>query len=527
MKKNLLLLIAVFACAYSYGQGEIDALRYSANDLTGTARGQAMGGAFGALGGDVTGVTINPAGIGIYRSSEIVANMSVASNKAETNWQGSTNNQSKTKFNFNNLSYVGYYPLGKESLLSLNFGFNYNRLKSFDRKYSVSGKGMESSLTDYIASITNRANNGNGVRNNDMDEDLNPYKNGNIPWLSTLGWNGFLINNIENNSHYYTGLFPDEVTDPKLNVRETGNIESYDFTVSGNISDKLYIGATVAFTDIYYSMSAAYDEDFELGGGFTLSNFLETKGSGYQLKIGAIFNPIDALRLGVSYHSPTWYSMTDYYLGSADTYYEYQENGVDKVANVYRETPDQAHTDYRFHTPYTWTFSAAGIIGAKAVVSLDYEIKDYTAMNLSNINQFDYNYEQDNLYIDEDFKVASTLRAGLEYRITPQFSGRLGYAWRQNPYDAKFKNMEVSEVMTSGTVPHFTVEGDASFLTAGIGYRFTPNFYLDLAFVYRNQTDDIYFYSPVEGTEFDNVTSYPASYKNKGYKGLLTLGYKF
>lgn len=31
-----------------------------------------MGGAFGALGGDISGIAINPAGIGVYQKSEIV-----------------------------------------------------------------------------------------------------------------------------------------------------------------------------------------------------------------------------------------------------------------------------------------------------------------------------------------------------------------------------------------------------------------------------------------------------------------------
>jgi long-subunit fatty acid transport protein len=551
MKKNILLLITILVSVYSYGQGEIDAHRFSTNELTGTARGQAMGGAFGALGGDITGVAINPAGIGVYRSSEVVANMAFSSNQAKIDWDGTSESKSKTKFNFSNLSYIGYYPLGKDKAQSLNFGFNYNRLKNFDRDYRASGYNMVSSLTDYIASISNRANNGEGIDYRLMDTNNNdPYRNSSVPWLSTLGWNGYLINRAigfnekagqhYEDTHYYEGIFPANTVDPQLNVQERGSVESYDFTVGTNFSDKFFVGATIAITDLYYSLFSTYDEDAYNGndhlGGFTLGNSLETEGSGCQLKIGAIFKPIDALRIGVSYHSPTWYSMTDYYSATVDSKYDYYDqitnNGITteyhRIADEFVSAPnenEEGHTDYRFQTPYLWTFSLAGVIGTKAVVSLDYEIKDYTSMNLKDRNG--NNYETDNRFIDEDFRAASTLRAGLEYRITPQFSGRIGYAWMQNPYQTKFKNGEVGEVMTVGTVPHYIVEGDASYLTAGIGYRFTPKFYIDLAFVQRSQTDDLYFYSPVNNTEFDNVASFPASYKNKTYKGLLTLGYKF
>ncbi|GHU85185.1 hypothetical protein FACS189415_8340 [Bacteroidia bacterium] len=257
-----------------------------------------------------------------------------------------------------------------------------------------------------------------------------------------------------------------------------------------------------------------------------MNNYLESKGSGYQFKTGIIYKPVDALRLGVSYHSPTWYSMTNYYHAMVIP------DGIPDDGGGWAgktETPrEDSYTDYNFRTPYSWTFSAAAIIGTQAIVSLDYEIKDYTAMNLGNIGG-DINYETDNQYIDEDYRIASTLRAGLEYRFTPQFSGRAGFAWMQNPYEASVKSGD-KEVMIQGMVPHYTIEGDATYLTAGIGYRFTPQFYMDVALVYRHQKSDLYFYSPVfdiASSLSPIVSSYPASFESNTYKGLVTLGYKF
>jgi len=510
MKRNLLFIIAFLVYVLSFGQGELDAYRYSNNDLSGTARGQAMGGAFGALGGDVTGVAINPAGIGIYRSSEILANMSLASSLTG----GNTIQESNTKFSFDNISSIIYYPLIKGSMLSLNFGFNYNRIKSFDHTYSASSAGMKSSLTDYIALSTN------GIYNSSLDDD--PYNNSNIPWLSGLAWYGGLINPKENSSNEYVSLLDEnELVSPSLKVSEKGIIESYDFTIGSNILDKFYWGATFSITDISYRMTSNYDEKFldVSGSGFNLWNYLETQGSGFQFKLGVIYRPVDALRIGLSYHTPTWYTMTDYFNASItprDIYIDDKEVGK-------QYTPDDAYINYYFRTPGTLTFSIAAVLGERASMSLDYENKNYSAMNLKDNNR--YNLKDVNSLMSEDYKSTSTVRAGVEFRFTPMFSGRLGYAWAQNPYQSDIKATG-KVVETVGTIPHYTLSGDVNYLTAGVGFRFTSRFYGDFALVFRTQKDDLYYFSPVvvNGAEAD---SFQGTFTNQTLKGLVTLGYKF
>jgi long-subunit fatty acid transport protein len=286
------------------------------------------------------------------------------------------------------------------------------------------------------------------------------------------------------------------------------------------------LGLAFSLTDVYYRMDAGYDETFKNNGGFLLTNYLQTEGSAFQLDLGAIWRPVDFLRLGIAYHSPVWYSMHDFFRGDI-------KSDIDNGQAV--NTPD-GNFEYRFRSPYEWVFSAAAVLGTEAIVSVDYEIKDYRGMD------FEYQNGQrfrDNEYIDTDFKSASTLRAGLEYRFTPQFSGRLGYSWMQHPYEQKFKD-NLTEVITSGTIPHYTIEGDVNYLTAGIGYRFTPSFYIDAAFIYRTQTDDLYFFPQMETNRLNYIEDQPdthnkfstyspiaASLKNVSFKGLVTLGYKF
>jgi len=515
MKRNLLFIIALFAYALSFGQGEIDAYRYSNNDLSGTARGQAMGGAFGALGGDVTGVAINPAGIGVYRSSEILANMSLTSPIIS----GTTDQESNTSFHFDNLSYIGYYPLIKGRTLNLNFGFNYNRIKSFDQQYSTSKPTMNSSLTDYMALLTNGISESTLQLGNNYD----PYTDSNAPWLSILGHDGHLIiNPTGSNNNYVSLLGNGEQVSPSLKVSERGKVESYDFTIGSNISNKFFWGATFSLINLSYSMSSSYDESFGGGGGFSLGNYLETNGSGYQAKVGVIYKPIDALRIGVAYHSPVWYSMTDYYQGWITP------RGITDAG--YTETPN-GNTNYYFRTPGSWTFSAAGVLGTQAIVSLDYEIKDYSAMNLKDNNGNDRT--DVNGFISSDYKNTSMLRVGFEYRFTPQFSGRIGYAWAQSPYQSKVnafgESFNVGDVaVTAGTVPNYVISGDVNYLTAGIGFKFTPQFYGDFALVLRTEKDDTYYFTPkMDQSQSDLFDSFAGTFTNKTLKGLITLGYRF
>lgn len=126
----LLVSASLLSSGVVFAQGELDAYRYSQTELNGTARYLGMGGAFGALGGDISSMSSNPAGLGIYRSSEIVTTLSLSSIKAKSDWGGSKVDANKTKFNFDNIAYVGYFPTGNdEGLIGWNVGFSYNRVK--------------------------------------------------------------------------------------------------------------------------------------------------------------------------------------------------------------------------------------------------------------------------------------------------------------------------------------------------------------------------------------------------------------
>lgn len=543
MKKITYIVISLLLMvSYSYGQGEVEANQFSRTDLTGTARGLSMGGAFGALGGDLTGVSINPAGIAVYRSSEI-ATTAVFQNQK---FKAGDMSETKNKFNFHNLGFIGYFPTRNASIPVVNFGFSYNKVKSFDREIGAFAADRGSSLMDYMAHVSTVHNNGAGVNPvelqfDDNDEFYDPFRT-DAPWLSVLGYQSFLINPDKDDiGHYYTPIH-NETVNNLVYMSERGSIDVYDFTVGASINNVLNVGLALSISDIYYNLYSQNSEDFSMGvnAGFDLHNWLVTEGNGVGVKLGVIYRPIHELRLGLSYHSPTWYNMKDRYSAEiVEDVTEYVNKETGEYAGNYNKDYEPGSTfsgekrnEYDFKSPDKWTASAALIMGDNMILSVDYELTNYSSMKYSTPNS-NYGYsrghfDNSNSYISSDYKSSSVVRAGFEYRFTRQFSGRLGYAWMQNPYDTKFKN-DRGDAMTVGSTTAFRMEGDANYFTGGFGYRFNRNFYADFAVVYKTQDDELYSYPNVLDASRTNkvIDAEPYKLTNNAIKALITIGYKF
>jgi long-subunit fatty acid transport protein len=529
----------------AYAQGEMDAYRFSTKELNGTARYISMGGAFGALGGDISVMDNNPAGLGIYRSSEIVTTLSVASQKNKTNWGSTLMDSQKTRFNFDNIAYVGYFPTGNdEGLVSWNVGFSYNRVKSFERTYNMGLGAGGYSISDYIAESTNLTS----ATGNDLWEtsSYNPYTSQN--WLSTLAFNSGIIDTYTMNKAgtFFPTIGDSEVQTADLRVTEKGAIDKYNFSVATNISNILYIGAAVNVTDLRYTLRTSYDENFgyyneeakEAGfdDALYLDNQSKTTGTGYGVNLGVIVRPTDFLRLGVAYNSPTWYTLTNRYQAEAGAYvYDYFKGAEDENAlapgNSNMEwqasTPTGYYTEYRLQSADRWIFSAAAILGNVGLISVDYELAGYKNMRLKDRNG--NNNDFDNGLIKSDFRNASTVRVGAEIKVTPQFSLRAGTALQNAPVKDYMLagNDEITEVYPVGTQTAYSVDRSVSNYTFGFGYRFTPAFYVDLAYVYRVQKQDVSPFPNLIDNGEPLLETIPASLKTSTQKFALTLGYKF
>lgn len=502
----------------SNAQGEMDAFNFSYNDLKGTARSVAMGGAFGALGGDISGVAINPAGIGVYKSSEIVTTLNFTNYDTKTKLLGSKSDNSKFNFSFDNIGIVGVVPTNSDVAPLVNFGFSYNRLKSFDRKISMNGYNLNNSLSQYIANRVGPQGDLSGIPSSNLELSSNPFTGDADSWLGAFAYNTGMIEPLagSKNHEYVSTLAANGSLDNRLHMREKGSIDSYDFNAGTTFADMLSFGVTISVTDINYRMESEYSEDWFVGnnhdGNFYFNNWLKTEGTGWQVKTGLIFKPVNELRIGVAYHSPTWYDMTDYFNAQMD--------GFGKpVINASKELGTRdAYYDYKFRTPDKWIFSLAGVIGKYAILSADYELTNYGNMHYKDDAGYDLTYE--NADIKQDFRNASTLRVGAEVRATPQLSVRLGYMWQQSPIKDILKEGSITgdhTAATAGTVTQYSLVGDANYFTYGLGYKITRNFYADAAFVIKSRTDALYAFGGADKAEL----------KNNAVSGVLTLGYRF
>ncbi|MEI7675626.1 MAG: hypothetical protein WCJ03_02495 [Bacteroidales bacterium] len=534
MKKIFLISSACFSLAVGslFAQSEIDALKYSKSDINGTARYMSMAGAFGALGADISTLANNPAGIGVYRSSEFAATSNLSNLATSSMWNGTSVDANNWKFNFNNIAYIGTFKPNVEGLVNLNFGIGFNRLKDFYRNYQTNNSNFNSSLTNYIAIVTNKFNDGSGILTSNINETSTYYPYDSkvkYPWISILGWNGSLIDpktpSDINNNYKYQRLSSSK-TISNLNISERGYLDEYNISFGGNIYDVLYFGGTLSITDLNYRLSSTYDEDFINNSGvsmngYTLSNYLETRGSGVNLKAGVILRPLDFLRFGLSFHTPTFYKMTDYFDANVQSNYNdgtvYHDGTLTKAY-----VPENAFSEYSLQSPFKLQASTAIILGKMGILSFEYEYVDYSNMKMKDTNGYGWSANDS---IIKHLNAGNNLKVGAEIRITPQLSLRGGFATQSPIVKANVINQKVEVNTLGATLPHYTLDKGTTYYTGGFGYRF-GSYYTDFAFVSRQLSEDVYAFSPISNGSTWNVPE-KATLKTTVNQVLFTFGVKF
>ncbi len=525
MKKSIIALFVGSLPMLAMAQGATDAYQLAQPDLKGTARYMSMAGAFGALGGDLSTLNQNPAGIGVYRSSELGLSLNLDFQSTKSNSLGVTEKASQTKFACNNFGYIGAVKLDNETMPYFQWGVSYSRVASFDRVYSGYVPALNTSLSNYVANITNG---GNWTPYELIQEPgYNPYQESNAPWLSILAYNSYLIN-PRGDSNIFDGMFQNGTYgDATFKVREKGYIDEYAIDFGGNIMNTLYWGIGFGITDINFTSDAYYDEELTdaritnpeadgttIGNGyFGLGNYQSVRGNGFNFKAGVIVKPINELRIGLAVHTPTYYDLRheayavcDYSLNSGyEGYHEADEGYI-------------SYYDSDIRTPWRLIASAAGVIGGRGILSFDYEYVGYNDMRVSDADG--YEYEDVTGDIKNYYQASHIIRIGGEYRVTPQFSVRAGYSCQTQPAkDNAIDNRDY--IYTSGTNPAYTFDETTQYITAGLGYR-TGGFYIDMAYVNKARKSVYRAFS-----SFDAMESPTATLKDNNNQLVFSLGYKF
>lgn len=535
VRYSLSLAIAAASCASLSAQSAVEALQLTQRDFKGTSRFMSMGGAFTALGGDLSAIVQNPAGIGVYRSSEVAATLDIDLQSTKSTSTGYSVSNNQTKLYCNNFGYVGTVILNS-ALKTFSWGVTYNRAASFDRKVGGKAYPIQNSLTNYIAAETN------GITSNQLGfgTDYNPYLDNpdNINWLSILAYNSYLINNVNGSNNRYAGLFQNGTeSDAEIAINEKGYIDNYEFTFGGNFNDMVYWGIGIGVNDIRYVRDTYYSEsmanalvytDSHSGvtngvAEYALYNSKLISGTGWNFSFGLIFKPIQELRIGASVHTPTWYKLDQSYIGSVDYYME--PNNQKAIAGT--EDTDQAFFSWKLRTPWKFNIGAAFVLGNKAIISADYELQTYKNMNIQLPTYDNWGYISDytdSKILNENIKSytqnANSFRLGAEYRVTNQFSVRLGYNLQLSQINKKYRDGD-AYVLTWGTDPSFSLDKTTNYISAGMGYKY-KNFYGDLAYVHKTASSKLMPY-----TSYDSNRSHSFDVKENNNSIVLSVGFKF
>lgn len=532
MKAHIFIALGAAALISTglHAQSAYDAYSLSPYQLRGTARFIGMGGAFTSLGSDLSAMTQNPGGLGLYRSSDIglTFDISPRSYKATTNTGVSKDSQ--TKAYFDNIGYVGVMKFNG-FFSSLQWGVSYNRTATFDRITSGYANPANGSLTNYIAAYTDGVDSADLL---DSGDSYDPYFDSDQDWLSVLAYNSFLINNNGSNTSYAGLAQQGSRGDALFRQREHGYVDEYNIDLACNLGDILYLGIGVGIYDLsktvdsYYSEShegaLVYEQTDQNNGrlttgnaGFDLTNRQDITGSGANFKFGFVVQPTDMLRIGAAIHTPTYLHLS--HSGYGDVQYNYTPDGTTNTNSGNAWTPTYDYNS-RLNTPWRFMVGVSLTIAGKAIVSLDYERVAYDAMKLKEA-AYDYGYGYgveyiDNKYANQDiknyFKGSNIVRAGIEFRPISSLALRAGYNWQGSAVKSNVYNGG-AEIYTSGTNPAYSFDGDTQNITLGLGYRYKM-WYIDLAYQHTLQKGVYKAYTPYAGNTDTPCASLSRTYNN-------------
>lgn len=496
MKRISILILAVLSVFTGVkAQNVDDALRYSQIFYGGTARFMSMGGAFTALGGDISTLGQNPAGIGVFRASELTISPQLFNIKTTAGFNGKMSDK-LSNFNLSQIGLVSNIISNNNEtgLITLNIGYSFNRTNNLNQSILIKGVNNTSSMADYWAALGN--------------QDGGKYFQ-DLKGAEENAFDAWVMDTITGSGGYsYGTAFSNYGDNPPSKYGQTvrrlisneGSLGEHQISIGGNYSNKLFFGATLGITKLNYTSHYEHLETVNTPLASNLQNFtytdhFEDKGTGYSLKFGAIYKPVDAVRIGLAFHSPTWYKINEYYYNDLTS--SFTDGGKYEFATT------ASRFGYALSTPYRVLAGIGVQIRKVALLSADYEFVDYSTARFSDYGDT-YDYSVKNMAIKNSLKSANNVRLGAEVRLS-QLYLRGGYGY----YGKAFKAGEDNSNL------------DYSSLSVGAGFR-EQNISLDFAFTHFTYSQDYSLY-PVDL----NVNSAVANLNTMKNMFTFTLGYKF
>jgi len=481
-------LIALMQISIS-AQNEIDAFRFSEIDWQGTARFMGAGRAFGAVGAEFSALNVNPASIGLYKKSEITFTpMTISVYKNTSAYNGTGVLLQDVKYNVGSAGMVWALP-GISSTLWKKFqvGFGFNRIKNYNNVFSIEGRSDKSTIGYAFANAAL------GLNYNDAD---------NWPAEPWIAWRSYLIDPDDGSQTKYIPALIGVDMKQTSTVRRSGGNDEMLFSFGSNYDDMLFLGLTLGVPFINFTENRTFTEindqkpdkyEFQ---NITITDKMNVRATGINLKLGVIYQPVDFLRVGAAFHTPTYYgNVKDYFeRGMSANFWEW-DNQLQKIVSRTAEDSYANRFNYSLTTPLRATANVAFFIKQRAFISAEYEFANYGSATMYSIY---YNFSNENQIVQNLYGFSHIARIGAELNLTQVFSIRAGYNYISSPYKDNI------------------TDGSKHYASAGLGFR-TRVFYGDFAYAFITSKEKYWMYYGANDVDQKFVT----------HRIMLTMGVRF
>ena len=496
MKKSIFNIILIISISFNHAlsQNEIDALRYSQQNIYGTAKFSSMSGSFGSLGGDFSSLSYNPAGIGLYQNSEFTITPSFSLTESTSSLQNNQFTRNKIGGGFSNLGIIFRGNNQDNKWKRINIGVGWNKLSDYNNRYYTESQNNTNSLADFLLEEAD------GISIN----NLNQFRSSLAFWtdLIDLSNNSTYIDSLDDGTinEWYAfdnGSYISHVNSLANKIKSQDQISSGDMgefviTLGSSYEENIYLGITLGFPTIKYNSRATYMESNFDDTTYNLKEFvykenISSIGDGVNLKIGSIIRINENTKIGLSIHSPSYISMQEEYTTSIETRWE---NG-----DSYTEISPLGYFEYDIITPWKTIASISRIFNNKFLINAEIEQTDYSFTKMYSDY---YAFDEENNAISENYTLSTNMRIGAEAKLNP-FNIRIGYGLYGSPY----KNQE---------------ENTSENYSVGIGANFGSIFY-DISYTMSEKISNYAMYSS-ENNEVSNM-------ENRTDYLLFTLGFRY
>ncbi|MFT3908218.1 MAG: hypothetical protein QM737_02235 [Ferruginibacter sp.] len=485
MKKNIFFILILISIR-GFAQVPEDAIRYSWYPQNGTARNMAIGGVVASLGGDITAAFVNPAGLGFFRTNEVVLTPGISLNSNKANFRQAITLDKHNAFSFGPSGLILGFPSRVDSKKSNAISFAINQVANFNNEIHYKALNNYSSFAEQFAEELAKS----GAPASDF-----LYTNSSAPYTIAPAWNAYLIDTVNINGVLQVRAAPETILDSgqaiqqEMIKRTRGGIYELALSFSENTGKKWLWGLSIGIPIVYYKSNTTFSENdtssskYNGFNSFTYNDNFRTSGVGINLKVGAIYRPTEYIRLGLAVHSPSFMSLSDKRTVTLNTQLEsdsgktesFSESSLTYTSGGPGNPKYFQSSAWKAIISASWVFrEIEDVTKQRGFISADIEYVNHKASRFSSNNEEPTEeevayYKALNKVVKHEYKGTFNFKVGGEVKFNI-IMARLGFAYYGNPYK------------------DHALKASQSLLSGGLGYR-NKGFFIDLTYVHRITKD--------------------------------------